>query len=100
MSFSSLNGDIDVTFPADLRANVKLETDNGDVYTDFDIQMQARSKEPIVEENREGGGRYRVKIDKAVYGAINGGGRSSASRPSTAASTSENKNRAPAWANQ
>src|SRR5438105_671975 len=36
MAFSSLNGDIDVTFPADLKANVSLRTDNGEVYSDFD----------------------------------------------------------------
>jgi len=31
MAFSSLNGDIDVTFPADLKANVSMRTDNGEV---------------------------------------------------------------------
>src|SRR5579884_228963 len=30
MSFSSLNGDIDVTLPADARARLKMKTDNGD----------------------------------------------------------------------
>ncbi|MCP5120354.1 MAG: DUF4097 family beta strand repeat protein, partial [bacterium] len=34
MSFSSLNGDVDVTFPTDVRANVKMQTNNGDAYTD------------------------------------------------------------------
>src|SRR5207245_1057108 len=33
MSFSSLNGDIDVTLPADTKARVKLKTDNGDIYS-------------------------------------------------------------------
>jgi DUF4097 and DUF4098 domain-containing protein YvlB len=57
MAFSSLNGNIDVTFPADVRARVKLKSDNGDVFTDFDVQMQ--------------GGRT---SDRAVHGTINGGG--------------------------
>ena len=39
MAFSSLNGDIDVTFPADLKANVNMRTDNGEVYSDFDVQL-------------------------------------------------------------
>src|SRR5215472_2192381 len=40
MAFSSLNGDIDVTFPPDLKANVSMRTDNGEVYSDFDIKLQ------------------------------------------------------------
>lgn len=74
MAFSSLNGDIDVTFPADLKANVSLRSDRGDVFSDFDVQMQASSAKPIVEDGRDHGGKYRVKIDKTVRGSINGGG--------------------------
>src|SRR5229473_2154785 len=43
MAFSSLNGDIDVTFPADLKANVSIRSDRGDVFSDFDVQLQAAS---------------------------------------------------------
>ncbi len=74
MAFSSLNGDIDVTFPADLKANVSLRSDMGDVFSDFDVQMKAASSQPIVEDSRGHGGKYRVKIDKTVRGTINGGG--------------------------
>src|SRR5271168_382300 len=74
MAFSSLNGDIDVTFPADLKANVSLRSDRGDVFSDFDVQLQAAASQPVVEDGRENGGKYRVKIDKTVRGAINGGG--------------------------
>jgi hypothetical protein len=74
MAFSSLNGDIDVTFPADLKANVSLRSDRGDVFSDFDVQLQASSAQPIVEDSRGHGGKYRVKIDKTVRGTINGGG--------------------------
>ena len=31
MSFSSMNGDIDVTFPADLKASVKLRSERGEI---------------------------------------------------------------------
>jgi DUF4097 and DUF4098 domain-containing protein YvlB len=74
MAFSSLNGDIDVTFPADLKANVSLRTDNGDVYSDFDIKVQPTAPQQTVEDDRGKGGKYRVKIDKNVRGTINGGG--------------------------
>jgi len=74
MAFSSLNGDIDVTFPADLKANVSIRSDRGDVFSDFDVQLQAASAQPVVEDGRGKGGKYRVKIDKTVHGKINGGG--------------------------
>jgi hypothetical protein len=74
MAFSSLNGDIDVTFPADLKANVSIRSDQGDVFSDFDVQLQATAAQPVVEDSRGKGGKYRVKIDKTVRGTINGGG--------------------------
>ena len=74
MAFSSLNGDIDVTFPADLKATVSLRTDNGEVYSDFDVKMQATGPQPTVEDNRAKGGKYKVNLDKTVKGTINGGG--------------------------
>lgn len=73
MSFSSLNGTVDVTFPASLKANVKVKTEHGEVWSDFDIATTASSK-PTVEAARDGKGKYRVKLDGWVYGTINGGG--------------------------
>ena len=46
MSFTSLNGDVDVTLPASVRANFKLRSDRGDVYTDFDLQIQQQRPTP------------------------------------------------------
>jgi DUF4097 and DUF4098 domain-containing protein YvlB len=74
MAFSSLNGTIDVTFPPDLKANVSIRSGQGDVFSDFDVQLQAAAPKQEVEDNRRHGGRYRVRIDKTVHGAINGGG--------------------------
>lgn len=74
MAFSSLNGDIDVTLPADVKANVSIRSDRGDVFSDFDVQLQATAPQQVVEDGRGKGGKYRVKIDKTVHGTINGGG--------------------------
>ena len=74
MSFSSLNGRIDVTFPPDLKANVKLKSEREDIYSDFDIQLRQGGTKPIVEDSRSQSGKYRVRFDKMVYGTINGGG--------------------------
>src|SRR5690348_17462389 len=74
MAFSSLNGDIDVTFPADLKANLSLKSDRGEIFSDFDVQVQASAPQQIVEDGRGHSGKYLVKIDKAVHATINGGG--------------------------
>jgi hypothetical protein len=74
MSFSSLNGTIDITLPADTKANIKLESDNGEVYSDFPVDMLAPSVNQTVQDDRSKGGKYRLKIEKSMVGKINGGG--------------------------
>jgi DUF4097 and DUF4098 domain-containing protein YvlB len=74
MSFSSLNGNIDVTFPADAKANVAMKSDQGEIYSDFDIRMDQSAHKPVVEDARGKGGTYRFRMDKTMYGTINGGG--------------------------
>ncbi|WP_422350162.1 DUF4097 family beta strand repeat-containing protein [Flagellimonas sp.] len=71
MAFSSLNGDLDITFPNSLKANVKAKTDMGDIYTDFDMKVAAN--QPEVNQNSSSG-TYKVKIEQWVRGTINGGG--------------------------
>jgi hypothetical protein len=73
MSFSTMNGNIDVTLPGGVKANVKMKSDNGDVYSDFDIKLDA-NRGPVVEDSRGKGGKYKVKMEKAMSGSINGGG--------------------------
>jgi hypothetical protein len=74
MSFSSLNGNLDVRLPATVKANLRLETNNGEVYSDFPIDILAPSFEKTTEDNRSTGGKYRIKIEQAMIGRLNGGG--------------------------
>jgi hypothetical protein len=74
MAFTSLNGKIDVTLPADTKARLRLKTNNGSVYTDFDVKMEPDSSKPVVEDARGKGGKYRIRMDRGIYGSINGGG--------------------------
>jgi DUF4097 and DUF4098 domain-containing protein YvlB len=74
LAFSSLNGDIDVTFPADLKATLSMRTDNGEVFSDFDIQLQTTAPQQAVDDGRGKGGKYVVRVEKTVKGTINGGG--------------------------
>lgn len=69
MAFSSLNGKIDVSLPANAQFNAKLKTDNGDIYTDFDMPVN----NPASKEEFDRNGR-RIMTDKWLYGKINGGG--------------------------
>lgn len=70
MAFSTLNGDVDVTVPATLKGNVKMKSDQGDIYTDFDIAVASNSQVQTSKDD----GVYKVKIEKWVEGTINGGG--------------------------
>jgi len=73
LSFSTMSGDIDVTLPGDVKANLKMKTEQGEVYTDFDIDM---TRQPVRSEAAEKTeeGRYRITFDKSLYGLVNGGG--------------------------
>lgn len=75
-SFSSLNGTIDVTLPAAVRANVRMKTDQGDIYMDdgFNFQATHGGGAGNAQGQREADGMYKVKIDRTIYGTLNGGG--------------------------
>jgi hypothetical protein len=61
MAFSSVNGNVDVTLPANVKANLNMSTVNGDIYTDFDVQINDRGL--AVPSRRRG-----------ITGTINAGG--------------------------
>jgi len=74
MSFSTMNGDIDVTFPAAVKCDVKIKADNGEVYSDYEIVRVNKPKQLNQENKRDKDGKYRVLIEQAFFGTINGGG--------------------------
>jgi DUF4097 and DUF4098 domain-containing protein YvlB len=76
MSFSTLNGRIEVSLPGDTKARLRLKTTNGAIYSDFDVKMEPDNAKPVVEDARGQGGKYRIRMDHSngVYGSINGGG--------------------------
>ena len=69
-----MNGTVDVTLPADVKANLRMKTENGEIWSDFDVKLDPTSRPPVVDDQRKSGGRYRVRMDKSMYGTINGGG--------------------------
>ncbi|HVS97114.1 MAG TPA: DUF4097 family beta strand repeat-containing protein [Puia sp.] len=71
MAFSSLNGKVDVALPADSKANLKLKSGHGEMYTDFNIDVD--KSQPKIETKNEAH-YHEIRIDDWVFGKINGGG--------------------------
>lgn len=71
MSFSTMNGDIDVTLPADTKARLKLRNDHGEVYSDFELKVQSV---PQMERGSREDGKFRVKFERSMTADLNGGG--------------------------
>jgi hypothetical protein len=71
MSFITYNADVDVTLPATAKATLKLRSDNGEIFTDFDVQMRPGA---APQATRDARGRNRIEINQSIYGSINGGG--------------------------
>jgi hypothetical protein len=71
MSFATFNGDVDVTFPASLAADLRLESGQGDIFTDFDFELQPQ--QPRVERGESGRGRV-IEIEQHVRARVGGGG--------------------------
>jgi DUF4097 and DUF4098 domain-containing protein YvlB len=73
LSFATFHGDIDITLPADIKATLKIKSTQGEVFSDFDIALKSVPVKPE-ETSRKEGGKYRIELDRSVYGTINGGG--------------------------
>lgn len=71
MAFTSVEGNIDVSFPGDFKAEVKLNSEFGDLFSDFDIDIKKQKLK--VEKNKENG-TTKYSFDDWVSGSINGGG--------------------------
>ncbi len=71
MAFSTLNGNVDVTLPADTKADIKMKSDRGEIFSDFDFAVN--KSEPKVQKS-ESSGMYKLVLEDWVRGKLNGGG--------------------------
>jgi DUF4097 and DUF4098 domain-containing protein YvlB len=71
MSFGSFNGDIEVAFPPTLAAVMRINAGRGDIYTDFEMQLQPQSS--VVEAGSERG-RKQVRLEREMRLVVGGGG--------------------------
>ena len=71
MSFTTFNGDVDLSLPSGFGAELRMQTGQGDIYTDFEVvtkPTQAR----VEREERDNG--FRVRMEREVQGTIGAGG--------------------------
>lgn len=71
MAFSTVNGDVDLTLPAAAKTALKLKSDQGEIYSDFDL---VTDKAPSKVNRTTQNGVYRLNADGWTYGKLNGGG--------------------------
>jgi hypothetical protein len=71
MAFTTLNGNVDVSFPGDTKANFKMRSERGQVYSDFDMAID---KSEAKVQKSEQSGVYKLKLEDWVNGKTNGGG--------------------------
>ncbi len=70
MAFTTLNGNVDVSLPASVKATFKMKSDRGEIYSDFDMKVDQSG--PQIDRSNKGG--FKVTIENWVYGKVNGGG--------------------------
>jgi DUF4097 and DUF4098 domain-containing protein YvlB len=71
MSYVTYNGNVDLTYPGATKASFKMKTEQGDIYTGFDMKVSSSG----LVQNKDGrSGTYKVSIDEWKRGEINGGG--------------------------
>ena len=71
MSYSTYNGDIDIALPATHKASLKMKTEQGDIFSDFDVAFKNTGP---VQQKKTDAGVYKVIVDEWKRGDINGGG--------------------------
>lgn len=71
MSFSTYNGDIDLSFPSTLKASFKMKSQSGDIYTDFDMKVTSTGPKQTRDSKS---GSIRIVVDDWQKGDVNGGG--------------------------
>jgi hypothetical protein len=71
LAFTSVYGKIDVAFPPDADLTVKMKTDRGSIFSDFDIAVDQRKS--LSEPTEKPGGR-RISLEEWSSGKIGKGG--------------------------
>ena len=72
MAYHTYNGDVDITFPAATKASFKMKTEQGEIYTGFEMNVTSTGPKHVA-DTKTGKG-TKIVIDDWKKGDINGGG--------------------------
>jgi hypothetical protein len=70
-SLSSMNGDITLTLPAKVKAELHLDSGRGEIVSDFELDV--KPTKPLIERNERRGG-VSVRMENVIVATVNGGG--------------------------
>lgn len=70
MSLTTWNGTVDLSVPADFSADLRMSAGRGDIYSDFDVEIDPTPVEVKRDDNRG----YRVRLEREVKAKVGGGG--------------------------
>ncbi len=70
MAFSTYHGDVDITFPSSINASAKMKSERGDIYTDFEMKLNA--SQPQLKKSEDG--KQKIAIMEWVRSEIGSGG--------------------------
>ena len=71
MAFSSINGDLILGLPANAGVELHLDSAQGEIYSDFEVEVQPSV--PVVERRDDRGG-VEVRVESTIVANVNGGG--------------------------
>lgn len=71
MSYHTYNGDVDITLPAATKASLKMKTEQGEIYTGFEMNVTSTGPKHVADKTGKG---TKIIIDDWKKGDINGGG--------------------------
>lgn len=71
MSLISLNGNLSLGLPDDAGVELHIDTAEGDIYSDFEVDV--RPAEPLIERRDDRGG-VEVRVESVIVAHVNGGG--------------------------
>jgi hypothetical protein len=71
MSLNSINGDLIFGLPANAGAQFHLDSSQGEIFSDFEVEVQ--TTKPVIERRDDRGG-VEVRLESAIVVNVNGGG--------------------------
>lgn len=71
MVLTTINGNLTVGLPDDVGVQLHIDSSQGEIYSDFEVEMQPST--PIVERRTDRGG-IAVRVESVIVANVNGGG--------------------------